>query len=378
MSGKRNYGSGGIRRLPSGKWRAEFRHSGQRWSSLCQTEREAERWLLRIRARAETSGLDKPRQLTVSGLLDFWIEQRSPRWRPATLKTYTAMHEVVSACIGHQQASTLKPAALQKHLNDWQRSYASATVTLARTVLRSAYREAIRKGWLTTNPVDATDPPRHEPKERPSWTLVQAQRFLRASAADRYGAMWLLMLAAGLRQGEARGLRWEDLDPQRQTLIIRRTLSSDGRQVGPTKSGRQRTLYLSDELLAALHAHRVTQVAERLAAGAAWADSGFIFTRERGAPLRDHQVRARFDRLQRELNATLSVAERLPRLSPHGLRHTAASLLFGELGEQAKTIADTLGHASVGITMDTYTHIGGAQRSETIRRMTELLGGVRE
>jgi len=181
------------------------------------------------------------------------------------------------------------------------------------------------------------------------------RRFARVAAGDRDAALWLLASYVPTRSGELRGLKWADFDLANRVLDLRRSLqrSGDGGRVLHKKEGgktaaNRRVLELTDELVAALRAHRRRQDAAHRAAGAAWVDHDLIFCTRYGTPLLAGHLLDRFRALLRA--AGLPAHHRF-----HDLRHTAVqSLLLG--GVPLPEVSGAAGHASPAVTSALYAH----------------------
>jgi integrase len=164
-------------------------------------------------------------------------------------------------------------------------------------------------------------------------------------------ALFHLIAHRGLRRGEAAGLEWEDIDLDGPALTVRRQHTQRGWEViehGPKSEAGDRTVALDAGTVAALRTHRRAQVAERLAWGSAWVDSGKVFTQENGAPPHPATITDRFHELV--------AAADLPPVRLHDLRHGAASLMLAA-GVDLKVVQETLGHSSITLTSDTYTSV---------------------
>jgi integrase len=156
--------------------------------------------------------------------------------------------------------------------------------------------------------------------------------------------------------GEALGLKWEDVDLERSTVFIRRALQrvtkEDGttelRLVEPKSEGSYRVVSIPASIVAFLTRHRAQQNRERLVAGSRWQTTGHAFTSTIGTPLDERNVRREFYDLLK--------AQNLPRMRPHGLRHSYATILLAA-GEHPKVVQEILGHSSVQLTLDTYSHL---------------------
>jgi integrase len=187
--------------------------------------------------------------------------------------------------------------------------------------------------------------------------------------------LWSLALHTGLRQGELLGLRWQDVDLDRGTLTVLQTIQViDGKiETGVPKSkGSRRTVTIEPPALDALKAWRTRQIEERLKAGPAWTDNGLVFTSQIGTPLFARNVSRRWHQL---LDAA-----KIERRGMHATRHTTATLLMAA-GEHPKVVQELLGHATIALTLDTYSHVTEGQRKQATAKLGALLApnpGVKE
>lgn len=249
-----------------------------------------------------------------------------------------------------------------------------STLQRIRSTLRAALNEAIgqQRFGLTLNPAEhvklpAGKRPRgvlwtdehvarwEETGEKSSpvmiWTPLQTGVFLQHAFDDRLYALYHLVAFRGLRRGEACGLRWTDVDLIAGQLTVAKAILQDGWTVyedAPKTDAGARTIALDTVTVEVLREHRARQEKEREAAGAAWVNTGRVFTQEDGAWLRPSRVTDRFMELSR--------AAGLPPIRLHDLRHGAATLIHAAGGD-LHVIKETLGHSRIGVTSDTYTHL---------------------
>jgi integrase len=198
---------------------------------------------------------------------------------------------------------------------------------------------------------------------------AQAQRLLEASAGTRQEALYTLALATGMRQGELLGLRWRDVDLDAGVLRVRASLrrsrkTGDWHFAEPKTRRSRRQLALGPETIEVLRRQRARQAQSRLLVGAAWRDLDLVFATEAGGPLLARNVYRSFMQL-------LARAE-LPRVRFHDLRHTAATLLLSAR-VNPKVVSELLGHASVAITLDIYSHVLPDMQQDAAATMDRLL-----
>jgi integrase len=190
---------------------------------------------------------------------------------------------------------------------------------------------------------------------------------LEASRENRLEALYVIAVTAGLRIGELLGLEWKDIDLDAGTLRVRRTRSQA--RTGPTftapKNGKGRSIRLTGRAVEALKAHKAAQNAERLKLGDLWEDNGLIFCTTAGRPLDFRNVGAA------SFKPLLAKAG-LPDIRFHDLRHTCATLLLSR-GHHPKLVQELLGHASVAMTLDRYSHVLPGMGDQTVKAMEAAL-----
>ena len=187
-------------------------------------------------------------------------------------------------------------------------------------------------------------------RDLPAWNASQLAGFLSSVSDDRLSALWRLMAMTGMRRGEVLGLRWDDLDLEAATITIRRALVPLGGkvEVSEPKTVRGRRRIALDALtLQALKDHAGRQADEQSACEN-WNETGYIFTTADGQPLDPHRLSKTFEH---HLRAAV-----LPRIPLHGLRHTYATLALSS-GVNPRIVSGRLGHSTVALTLDIYSHV---------------------
>ncbi|HEY8477997.1 MAG TPA: site-specific integrase [Chloroflexota bacterium] len=232
------------------------------------------------------------------------------------------------------------------------------------------FRDTLRWGLLGRNPCDAVNPPKVTKPELRVLTPEEARRFLAAVAGHRLEALFTLALTTGMRQGELLGLKWQDVDLEMGVVRVRRALQRLRRvgfvEVEPKSATSRRAARLVPLAVTALRRHRARQLEERLQAGTAWEDRDLVFCTEHGRPLTHTTVLRAFWRLLDEAQ--------LPRIRFHDLRHSTATLLLAQ-GTHPKIVQELLGHSSISLTLDTYSHVLPHLQLEATARLQQLLEG---
>lgn len=197
-------------------------------------------------------------------------------------------------------------------------------------------------------------------------SLEQARAVLQATADDPVGPLVAFALATGLRLGELLGLHWEDIDAD-SIRVVRKLerLTGQGLVEGPVKGrARGRVIPLTSLARAALADQQARAARARLLAGARWQETPYVFTTSRGGPWDGSNVHHRFQRALRRAG--------LPPMRFHDLRHGTATLLHA-LGVDLRTVQEVLGHSSIGITADVYTHVTSPVAARALERLADAL-----
>lgn len=366
---RRSYGSGSVYRTAEGRWRGALvltdpvtgRRSRRTVSG--PTAADARRKLDALRAAGTPATT-----MRTADWLALWLPTTRPRVAPATFRGYVVVIRSIGARIGDVPLGSLTPSDVERMTAAMIASGRSpATASMARKILRLSLRQAIRDGLVVRNVAAEARPPRAEPYQARTLTAEEARHLIATTADDELGPLFAVLIATGLRQGEALGLGWSDVTAG--TLTVRRslTLDWDGRlSLGAPKSDRsRRTIALPAVARDALEAQRARQGAAREAAGTAWQDrDGLVFTDAVGRPVQSRAV-------ARALREALARAG-LPPIRCHDLRHTAATLQLAA-GVPLAVISRTLGHSSIAVTADIYAAVTPDLRREAAEAMDRAL-----
>jgi len=325
------------------------------------TKRDAAGALSALAARVGNGSHVDVGRLTVADYLEEWLAGKGGL-RPTTARSYRAhLDRYLLPHLGHLRLSELRTvdvermyAAVAKGNAGRERPVGPATMRRIHATLQSALNTAVKRRAVAFNPAAHVELAAAPRPRVTVWSPEQVGAFLDHAEGDRLSAMYHVIATMGLRRGEAVGVRWQDVDLSRGTLAVEQQIVQLGyaTAVGlpKTKSG-VRVVSLDDQTVEALRTHRAEQATERLAWGQAWQDTGLVFTREDGAQLHPEYVSRHFGRL--------TVAAGLPPIRLHDLRHTSASLGLAA-GESLVEVQRRLGHSSITITADTYTHVAPA------------------
>ena len=309
---------------------------------------------------------------TTAEFFEGWLLSIAHSVKPSTLRRYEAyvrLHAIPA--FGDVRLRKLSPGDLERlyaaKLGD---GLAPRSVLHLHMALHRALRHAQRRGLVDTNVTELVEPPKPQRREMQSLSPEQARRLLSVVRGDRLEALYVLAITTGMRQGELLGLRWRDIDFEGRSLRVTGSiqyLPGRGLRVSSPKTrGSRRQVMLSQIAIDALHRRREAQKQERARVGEKWQDGDFVFTSRNGRPLYATNV------VSRSFQKLLAAAG-VPRIRFHDLRHTAASLLLGQ-GVHPKIVSEMLGHASIGITLDLYSHATPTIQRGATAAFDRLLG----
>lgn len=253
------------------------------------------------------------------------------------------------------------------------------TVRYVHTILHAALRDAMRWNRVARNVADAATPPPvgSARSGRPAaWTSEQLRGFLDFVADSRYLPAWVFLATTGCRRGECLGLRWDDLDLDAATAIISRQVTTIDHQLQVKelpKTKRGHMIRLDSGTVAMLRTWRARQGEERLLAGAAYNDDGFVFSHPDGSVYHPDRFSREFLRKQMQHSRARPEAA-LPRLVLHGLRHTWATLALHE-GIDIQIVSERLNHSSTHVTREIYTHVTPPMQSDAAERVARSIFG---
>ncbi|MDQ7794170.1 MAG: tyrosine-type recombinase/integrase [bacterium] len=344
-------------------------------SKTAKTKREAERLLRDWLNQLETGGITAPSRMRLEELLlTHYLEGFARRnLRPTTLDSYERTIKLhILPVLGHVPVQKLTPGQINVFYAGLLEKGVSPRVTrYCHAVLHRTLALAVKWRIAAYNPAAQADPPKVPRKEMQALGAEGIRALLEAAHQDRLYPLWMLAVSTGMRRGEICGLRWEDVDLDLGTVMVRRTLVMVAGRPTPQepKTARsRRRVKLPDSSVEALRQWRIEQKKERLVHGEGYVDSGNVFTQRDGKPLRPDLLSKRyFPRL-------LKAAALPPTLRFHDLRHSHATALL-QAGTPAKVISDRLGHFSTGFTMDTYAHVTPSLEQEAADRFDALVFG---
>ena len=348
------------------------------WQSVKGSKREAERLLTQLLHQRD-QGIDVlPGKVSVADYLRRWLEDYArPNTAPKTFRTYTdIVNRHLIPTLGAIPLAKLRPAHIQAFYSqalkdgrlDGKGGVSPRTVLRFHQVLHVALRHARKWQVLASNPADDVEPPRVLRSELRLLPASDVRALVDAADATPYGCLVHLAVSTGMRMGELLGLPWSAVDLEASVLHVHQTLQWLPGQGftfrEPKTQGSRRQVALTPGSVQRLREHRQAQLEQRLMMGPGYNDHDLVLTTALGTPIEPSNLRRTWLRIVKDAG--------LGHLRFHDLRHAHASLLLKQ-GVHPKIVSERLGHSSVGITLDIYSHVTPNLQAESAKGFDRML-----
>ena len=335
------------------------------------TKREAEAKLRELMTNLDRGDYVFPTKDSTGTYLDRWLETyAATNTSPRTQRDYRGIvRRYLIPALGAIPLRTLKPEHVDAlYAGMLERGLSARTVLHTHRILKEVLGHAVKRRLLSINICDAVDPPRPERKEMAALDTEGVGRLLEAADGFRYRDVFFVALYTGLRRSEILALRWTEVDIERKALGIiagLHCLEGQGLVLLATKTKTsRRQIAISEEIVDIFRKLKGSQMLSRMELGSVWQEKGFVFTRPDGSPLNPARVTNEF--------AKVAKAAGFPGFRLHDLRHTHATLML-KAGVNPKVVSERLGHSSVNITLDTYSHVLPSLQEDAALQFSHLL-----
>jgi integrase len=323
------------------------------WLTVQGTKRDAERRLSEVLHQLDSGSFVKPGKVTVAEYLGRWLEEYAkPNLSPRGYERYAGVvRRYLIPEMGNVQLTRLKPEHIQKHYSCLQSKGLSAgTVRYHHAVIHKALQTAVKWGMLGRNVADGVDAPRSRRNDMQTWDDFEVRHFLEAARSSPYYALFHTALFTGMRRSELLALQWRDIDLYE--IHVSRSLHQlrDGSYVftQPKSAKSRRTIALSPSSVLTLMEHKEKQAGVQAVLGASLKQDDLVFSTGEGRPLRPNTITRAW--------AVMAKKAGVKPIRLHDARHTHASLMLKQ-GVHPKIVQERLGHASIQMTLDTYSHV---------------------
>lgn len=337
-------------------------------SELGWTLADAEEALAKMRADSAPVPTSVARRVRFGDLAEAWLAEQT-HLRQRTRENYRWALDQHLHHFDDRRVATLTEQDITHMLGDLRaKGYAGSTQQGVLLPLRQILDHAVRHGIIATNPLDRLarkDKPQKARSEKRCLSADEIAKLLDAATDEAMRTLLALSVSTGIRQGEALGLRWADVDLSTGTLRVRFGLGRDRKLSEPKTPQAKRDVDLAPSLVAMLRSHKLASLRSQ--------PGNFVFSQPDGSPLH-------YQAANRALHAATKRAnlntDGLPKLRWHDLRHTAASLLISE-GLNIVYVSRVLGHANPSITLNVYGHLfARAEHAERARAAMDTALGA--
>jgi len=369
---KRGNGEGSIyRRKEDNIWVASVTlDSGKRRVFYGKTRKEAYDKLQKALSEHQQGLLIGTSKQTVEQYLVQWLAGRKHIIRSSSTRMYESFIRIhIVPVIGNVMLQKLTAQHIKMlHSKKLDEGLSPTTVVSIHRMLKTALSDAVKAGMLAKNVCNNVETPRKKEYEMKPLTLEQAQKLMKFVSGHELEAIIVLALTTGMRRGELVALKWQDINFIQGTLQVRRTITRDKKlkyieaELKTKKS--RRSVTLASLTIDILLRHRIHQGEVKLKAGSEWQEHDFVFTTAIGTSLNPESLLGRFKKI-------LKRAE-LPNIRFHDLRHSAATLLLG-MGVHTKIVQELLGHSTMAMTADIYSHVLPTMQQGAIDRLNDVL-----
>lgn len=321
------------------------------------------------------AGLISPEKYTLNDWLYIFFEYyKKPEVRLSTYERYKRFAENhLIPVLGSIPLEKLRPEVLQRFFVEKEKDgLAPNTIKFIYIILHSALDKALELGYVSRNVCDLISLPKRRQKEIRILSKEEMEHFLFCAKKHRLYPAFLLLATTGMRRGEVLGLRWQDVDLDKRTIVINQVLVSLIRGITfqePKTKTSQRTIPLLPGVTEELKKWRKQWLEERIKLGPDWPQTDLVFPSKVHTPILPRNFNRVFHSICKDAG--------IENFTIHGLRHSFASYLLAQ-GENPKTVAEILGHSSVTITLDTYSKLLPGLKEQAIGKLQSFFEGMLE
>ncbi|MFB3167484.1 site-specific integrase [Neobacillus sp. 179-C4.2 HS] len=341
-----------------------------------KTKKEAEKYLSEQLNAVDKGTFFEPKDITFSEYLDYWFDNYAkPNTAVRTLENYNyIITNHIKPSLGGIKIAKLHPSHLQEYYSqklvngklDGQ-GLSAQSVKHHHRLIHKALKDAVKWQFLGRNIAQAVTPPKVKKVEMKIWDNIQVKTFLKAAKTSAYYPIYLTAIYTGMRRGEVLGIRWQDIDFDNNIIYIRQSLQ-EVKKLGLTfkepKSGKSRSITITTLLTKELKKLHKQQLEFKLLFGKEYHDLDLVFAQKNGKPIQPTEMARDYRKVVDNSG--------LPYIRFHDLRHTHATLMLQQ-GVHPKVVSERLGHSTIGITMDTYTHVLPNMQKEAAHQFEQLI-----
>lgn len=360
----------GIRQRASGRYEGRIKHEYKSYSVYADTITEVKKKMRGLKYKLEHGLYIEKNQITLNEWCNTWLDEyKKNRVKVGTYTNYKKYYEsIMRDRLGDKHIADIRGEHIQRLYNDLvKEGYALSSIKIVASVLNGCLEQALRNGLIERNPIKLAELPRQTEKNiRQAMTKEQQELFMQYAKDSYLYNFFAVMLRTGLRNGEMRGLKYTDIDKKKKVLRIQRTLKYIEHQGymedTPKTRTSKRDIPLTVDMLQLLESQRKYWgfKVERL--------DRYLFCNEKGEPLSRERVQAEIKRIIKRI---VAAGYDFPYITPHIFRHTFATRAI-EAGMQPQVLKTILGHSSLAMTMDLYSHVLPDTKAEEMEKIANM------
>lgn len=383
MAKKRGNGEGTIHQRKDGRWEGKLtigfdytKNKPKRQTFYGKTRTEVQKKMDKVKSELTSGKYIANNKIVLAEWLDRWLTTYAKvTVRISTWESYESMCRVhIKPAIGNIPLQELRPEHLQNLYNEKLSNgrikgggLSPKTVGYIHAVIHMALQQAVKEQLVQRNVAELVSKPKQKRYEITPLTIEQLKIFLNFAVGHRFYVPFMLECFTGLRRGELLGLKWQDLDLVKKTVTVKHSLirTRQGLIFSEPKTAKsRRTIPIPEEIITTLKSHKAKQNEDKLLAGKAYDNKDLVFCNSLGNPIDPRNFTEQFEGLLKQAN--------LPRVRFHDMRHSHATMLL-MLNEHPKVVQERLGHSTIAMTLDTYSHILPGMQEKATEKVSQAL-----
>lgn len=384
----------GITQRPSGIYRGRFYYKGETYTRDNANLKLLIREMEDLRYEVKHGLKGKGDKVTLDAWFEVWLNTHKRKTiKESTQVRYDDFYRrYIRTKIGKRKVTEFTPLMIERLLQDMaDKDYSSKTIRDVYNILNAMFKYAVHNRMITFNPCEGVDIPKTKTKPIRVLTVEEQREVMKHAKGRFYENLIKVALGTGMRGGELLGLTWKDIDFKKREISIDKTLVHIKdletkkyvfKYQTPKTKNSIRKIPMQDGVYKALKRQKIQQKETQLSAKNWEMQEGFenlVFTTTTGKPMTEHSFQVALDGIEKAINKERKqVAEEtkkpydpIPHFYPHALRHTFATRCF-EAGIDAKVVQGYLGHYSIAITLDLYTHVTNDKARTEMNKLENL------
>ncbi len=353
----------GIRQRKNGKYEGRVQYENERYSVYADNLSELKTKMTELHYKLEHGSFVAKNRMTVKEWFETWIEDyKKNQVKIGTIIAYTNYYNFyIDKYIGKRKMVDMRGEHIQRIYNGMlKEGRAVSTIKIISAVLNGCFKQAVKNGIIERNPVGlATIPRQGETKARRVFSVQEQEIFMKYAKESYLYNLFALAIRTGMRSGEIRGLKFSDIDKKNGVIHVVRTLKYEGGNQGffedtPKTKTSKRDIPLTQDMINIIEEQSKKYCREIVFI------NGYIFRLDNGKPVSRERLQSEINRILKKMH---NEGVEFEYLTPHCFRHTFATRAI-ENGMKPQTLKAILGHSTLAMTMDLYSHVLPTTKAE--------------